>query len=159
MLNPHALAVLTPTGLRIVVQHEITHIASAAGTGPSSPRWLVEGLAEYVGNLGSAAPVRVAASELRSEIARGTVPGALPGDAEFAGGGARLPQVYEESWLACRLIAARAGQAGLVRFYRLVGASAQAPMAAVADALQRVLQESVATFTAQWRAYLREQLG
>jgi len=159
VLNPHALVDLTPTGLRIVVQHEITHIASAAGTGPSSPRWLVEGLADYVGNLGSAQPVPVAASELRTELARGRPPAALPSDAEFAPGGTRLPQVYEESWLACRLIATRAGHAGLVSFYRLVGASPDAATTAVASVLQRVLHESTATFTAQWRAYLRDQLG
>lgn len=159
VLNPHALAKLSPAGLRIVAQHEITHIASAAATGPSSPRWLVEGLAEYVGNLGSGQPVPVAAGELHSELARGRLPDALPQDAEFAAGGGRLPQVYEESWLACRLIAARAGQAGLVRFYRLVGASEQAPANAVKDAVLRVLHESVGSFTAKWRAYLSEQLG
>lgn len=159
VLNPHALALLTPTGLRIVVQHEITHIASGGSTGPSSPRWLVEGFADYVGNLGSAQPVSVAASELRTEVAHGRLPTTLPTDAEFAPGGTRLPQVYEQSWLACRLIAARAGQAGLVSFYRLVGASPDAPGTAVALALHRLLHESAPTFTGQWRDYLREQLG
>lgn len=159
VLNPRALAELTPAGLRIVVQHEITHIASAASTGQSTPRWLVEGFADYVGNLGSAQPVRVAASELRAEVARGTLPVALPADADFTPGEARLPQVYEQAWLACRLIATRAGQDGLVRFYRLVGASADVAPTAIAAAVRSVLHESVATFTAQWRAYLKEQLG
>jgi len=156
VLNPRALAELTPSGLRIVLQHEITHIASAASTGPSSPRWLIEGFADYVGNLGSAAPVTVAASELRTEIRHGRLPAALPTDAEF-GSGSGLPQVYEQSWLACRLIAARAGQSGLVTLYRLVGASPD-PTAASA-AVARVLHETSATFTAQWRGYLEEQLG
>jgi hypothetical protein len=158
VLNPDTLAALTPAGLSVVLQHEITHIASAAATGQASPRWLVEGLAEYVGNLGSAQPVPNAASELRKEVAGGTLPSALPGDDEFAPGGSRVPQAYEEAWLACRLIAQRAGQAGLVRLYRLVGASADVSATAVAAALRQVLHESSAEFTALWRDYLASQL-
>jgi hypothetical protein len=157
-LNPRTLGELTPTGLRVVLQHEITHLASAAATGQAVPRWLVEGLAEYVGNLGSAQPVPNAASELRKEVAGGTVPAELPRDDEFAPGSTRLPQVYEEAWLACRLIAARAGQAGLVRIYRLVGASPDVSATAVAAALRQVLHKSSAEFTAQWRSYLTGQL-
>lgn len=159
VVNAGAFAALTPTGLRIVVQHEVTHIASAASTGDSSPRWLVEGFAEYVGNLGSGQPVRVAASELATDVGHGALPAALPTDGEFAAGGTRLPKVYEQSWLACRLIVARAGQDGLVRFYRLVGSSDGAAATAVADALRRVLHESPGVFTGQWRDYLREQVG
>ena len=158
VLNPRALAELTPTGLRVVLQHEITHLASAAATGQAVPRWLVEGLAEYVGNLGSAQPVPDAASELRKEVVGGTVPTELPGDGEFAPGATRLPQVYEQAWLACRLIAARAGQAGLVRIYRLVGASPDLSATAVSAALRQVLHLSSAAFTAQWRNYLTGQL-
>jgi hypothetical protein len=159
VLNPAALHRLSPIGLGIVVRHEVTHIASAASTGPSSPRWLVEGFADYVGNRGSGQSVRAAAPELRADVARGQLPAALPADAAFAAGGAGLPQVYEQSWLACRLVAAKAGPAGLVRLYRLVGASTDSPRAAVAAALQATLRESPAAFTAQWRSYLRGQLG
>jgi hypothetical protein len=159
VLNPAAPHRLSPTGLGIVVRHEVTHIASAASTGPSSPRWLVEGFADYVGNRGSGQSVRAAAPELRADVARGQLPAALPADAAFAAGGAGLPQVYEQSWLACRLVAAEAGPAGLVRLYRLVGASTDSPRAAVAAALQATLRESPAAFTAQWRSYLRGQLG
>jgi hypothetical protein len=159
VLNPRALTKLTPTGLRIVVQHEITHLASAASTGDSTPRWLVEGFAEYVGNLGNPQPVRMAAGELRAEIERGKLPAALPADADFAADSDRLPQVYEQAWLACRLVATRAGQDGLVQFYRLVGESPEVPATAVATALRRALHESTAAFTTDWRDYLREQLG
>jgi hypothetical protein len=158
VLNPRTLAELTPAGLRVVLQHEVTHLASAAATGQAVPRWLLEGLAEYVGNLGNAQPVANAASELRKEVAGGAVPAGLPSDDEFAPGSTRLPQVYEEAWLACRLIAERAGKAGLVRIYRLVGASPDVSATAVAAALRQVLRESSAEFTAQWRSYLTGQL-
>ncbi|MCU1659783.1 MAG: hypothetical protein JWO57_4439 [Pseudonocardiales bacterium] len=159
LMNPAGLATLTPVGRRIVVQHEVTHVASAASTGPASPRWLVEGFADYVGNLDSGQSVTAAASELRREVAAGTLPGRLPADGAFQSVATGLPQIYEQSWLACRLIAARAGQHGLVRLYRLVGASEGSEATAVDAALHSVLHESTTEFTARWRAYLTAQLA
>ena len=69
--RPGALAALTPVGRRIVLTHEITHLATAAVTADITPRWLVEGFAEYVANLGTGQSVRVAAAELRTAVARG----------------------------------------------------------------------------------------
>jgi hypothetical protein len=158
LIDPAALDRLSPVGRRIVVQHELTHLATAAATGPASPRWLVEGFAEYVGNLGSGQPVPVAAAELRRDVTRGRLPAALPGDAAFAPGSTGLPQAYEQAWLACRLIAARAGEAGLVRLYRLVGGSEDTEEHAVTAAVQSVLHEPPARFVAQWRDYLTAQL-
>lgn len=159
VLNPTALATLSPVGIGIVLRHEITHVASAASTTPATPRWLVEGLAEYVANLTTGQSARTAAPELAAAVRRGVLPRSLPGDSAFAAGGPALAQLYEQSWLACRLIARRVGAAGLVRFYRQVGVSAQGPDGAVATALGRVLHESPAAFLAQWRAYLTAVLG
>jgi outer membrane murein-binding lipoprotein Lpp len=158
VVNPAALTRLSAIGRQIIVRHEITHIASAAATTGASPRWLVEGFADYVGNLHSGQPVTAAASELRADVRRGAVPVTLPSEASFDTDG-QAAQAYEGAWLACRLIAQRAGQQQLVRFYRLVGASSDAPDAAVAAALRTVLHESTARFTAQWRTYLKAQLA
>lgn len=159
VLNPGALGNLSAVGERIVVQHEITHLATEPSTAETTPRWVVEGFADYVGNLGSGESVRSTAAELAAELKRGSVPSRLPGDGEFASSNQRLAQVYEEAWLACRLIAARDGQAGLVRFYRIVGTAVAPGDAAVAAGLSQVLRESLAAFTAQWRSYLTAQLG
>jgi hypothetical protein len=122
------------------------------------PTWLIEGMADYVGNLGSTQPVAGTAAELAAEVRAGKIPSALPSGADFTGG-ARLPQAYEESWLACRLIAARAGQSGLVRFYRGVAKAAGTdPATAVATGLRQVLHTGLAAFTAAWRSYLIGQL-
>ena len=53
VLAPSAVAELTAVGTGIVVRHELTHLAAAAVTDPTTPRWIVEGFAEYVANLGS----------------------------------------------------------------------------------------------------------
>ncbi|MDP9093651.1 MAG: hypothetical protein M3N95_12140 [Actinomycetota bacterium] len=158
IINGAALGVLTPLGRRIVLQHEITHVATAASTTVDTPRWLIEGYAEFVGNLGSGQPVRVAAAELAAEVAKGTLPAALPTTTDFASS-TRVAAVYEQSWLACRLIAARAGQSGLTRLYRMVGQSNQIGETAVASAIQAVLHESTTAFISQWRTYLTAQLS
>jgi hypothetical protein len=157
IINPGALARLSALGQRITIQHEITHVASAAATTGASPPWLVEGFADYVGNLGNRQPVTTIASELRADVLRGKVPAALPTQDQFATDG-QTAQAYEGSWLACRLIAHLVGQSGLVRFYRLVGAAPLDPDAAVAGALRQVLHESTAQFTARWRGYVEAQL-
>jgi hypothetical protein len=158
VLNPAQLNRLAPLGRRIVLTHEITHLASAADTPDITPRWLAEGFADTVANHDTGQSVATAAAELRTAVRAGQVPAALPADEAFAATGPALARVYEQSWLACRLIADRVGLPGLVRFYRAVG-TALAPRAeAVAAAFRGVLHETEAQFTARWRAYLTSQL-
>lgn len=158
IVNAAALAQLSPVGRQIVIRHEITHIAAAPETSATSPTWLVEGFADFVGNLGSGQPVTTTASELAAEVRHGHLPTALPTPDQFSTAG-QSAQAYEGAWLACRLIAQRAGQAGLVRFYKLVGASPEASDAAVEAAFHQVLHEGTGQFSAQWRHYLNAQLG
>ena len=161
VINAAQISRLSVVGLRLVVRHEVTHVATWALTQASQtlPTWLIEGLADYVANLGSGQPVTVAAGELRAEVASGKIPAALPANDEFTRGGTRLPQVYEEAWLACRLIAARAGQDALVRLYRRVATSAGSPQATLDAALRGTLSLSTAQFTARWRQYVRTELA
>ncbi|WP_375485432.1 hypothetical protein [uncultured Jatrophihabitans sp.] len=158
VVDPTPYGKLSAVGRRITVTHELTHLASAAATTEAQPRWLVEGFAEYVANLDTGQTVGTAASELRAQVRAGRIPAALPGDDAVDAAGTAASS-YEQAWLACRLIAARAGQPGLVRFYRVVGASPDSSDTAVSSGVRTVLHESVATFTAQWRTYLRDQLG
>ena len=155
IVNPDALARLSAVGQRIVIRHEVTHIADGRDTPAATPPWVREGFAEYVGNLGTGQPVRTAAAELAADVDAGRLPVALPAAVDLATGD-RIPQAYEQSWLACRLIAQRVGTAGLVRFYVAAGEGIGAPSAAAA--VRSVLHESLATFTVQWRAYVRAQL-
>ncbi len=159
LLNPAQLGALTATGRGIVLRHEITHLAAAADTADITPRWLVEGFADYVGNLSSGQAVRVAAAELRTAVAAGHLPAQLPTDDAFGTRGAALARAYEESWLACRLIAQRVGQGGLVRFYRAVGTAIATKQQALAHGFRTVLHETQSAFTGQWRAYLKTELS
>lgn len=158
IVNPPNFAKLGALGRQVVLRHEITHVASRSFTTATTPTWLAEGFADYVGYLGTGVPVAEAGHELAVDIRAGRAPKALPGNADFGGGNVRLAQVYEMAWLACRLIAASVGQAGLVRFYRTVGGSSGAAGSGVEDALRSQLHLTTAQFTDRWRAYLARQL-
>lgn len=159
LVAPGQLGELSGTGRQIVLRHEITHLASADATTEATPAWLREGLAEYVANLGTGQPATQAAAELARAVRAGGAPAQLPADAQFAATPAQSALAYQEAWLACRLVAAKVGQAGLVRFYKTVGAQLDIASVAVATGLRSVLHESVARFTAEWRAYVRAQLA
>jgi hypothetical protein len=158
-VNPGPFRSLSWFGRQVVLQHEITHVATRDVTSQNTPYWLAEGFADYVGYLGSGTTVGSAAQELAAEVAAGRVPGELPTRADFAGDNARLAQAYEMSWLACRLVAQRIGKAGLVRFYRTVSSAPGDPDTALAAGLRSELGLTPAEFVAAWRAELRRELG
>jgi len=159
VINPSTLNQLDAAGRRLVVQHELTHIAAQAASSYQMPIWVIEGFADYVGNLDSGRTVRVTAAELAAEVRSGKLPAQLPTAHDFDGSNPRLAQVYEESWLACRLIASRVGEQGLVRFYKAVSKAAVTDeQGAVAVALRAIVKTTPAQFTADWRGYLTGQL-
>lgn len=159
VVNPANIDRFDAVGLRIVIQHEVTLVATWASRSDSSPIWLTEGFAEYVANLDTGQSVTFAAGELTRDVRAGTIPAALPTAAAFSSEQTRLPQVYEEAWLACRLIAEKAGQPGLVNLLRQVGASDAGADRGVETALQSVLHMSTAQFTTAWQQYLKAKLG
>ena len=153
VVNPVNFAKLGSLGRRVVLTHEVTHVATRAQTGPGTPTWLVEGFADYVGYLGVTVPYRVSAQELRTAVRRGRVPTRLPADLDFDGGNADLAQVYEQAWLAANLLAERHGRAGLVRFYRAVAGGQP-----VDATLRELFGTDLRRFTADWRRDLTVRL-
>lgn len=164
IVNPDAFRELGPVERRVVMTHEITHVASRAFTRNWTPTWLSEGFADYVGYLNSGQTIRTAAPELRRDVRDGKIPQDLPGDEQFETTHDALPQAYEMGWLACRLIAERWGEDKLVEFYRAVGASpptgAGQPdqRSRLAAAFHAVLGVTPADFTRSWVGYVEEQV-
>jgi hypothetical protein len=158
-INPAPFRSLSDFGRQVVLQHEITHVATRDVTSTNTPYWLAEGFADYVGYLDSGATVRSAARELGADVRAGRLPKALPGERDFAGDNPRLAQSYELAWLACRLIAERVGRDGLVRFYRAVSAASGTPAAALTSSMRAELAMTPAEFVAAWRVHLRRDLG
>jgi hypothetical protein len=157
IVNPANFTDLSTIGRRVVLTHEVTHVASRAATGPEVPTWFVEGLAEYVGYQGVPISVGSAASELRADLRRGRVPTHLPVDTAFNGSRKDLPQTYEMSWLAVVLMAKRYGRPAMIKVYRDTGADLT--LGALDRALRKDLHTDLLAFTAAWRSDLTARLG
>ncbi len=158
LVNPPNLAVLSDVGRRVVLAHEVTHVASRAWTGPATPSWLSEGLADEVGFRDTQVPVRVAATELAAQVRAGRLPAALPADAAFSTDDAGLSAAYQQAWSAVRLLVRTYGTPAVVAFYRDLGRRADTP-GAVDEALRERLGTDLTAFTAAWRADLEQQLS
>ncbi|MFD8144330.1 hypothetical protein [Streptomyces sp. NPDC059708] len=155
VVNPEGYAQLSQAGRQIVLTHETTHVATRAATTARTPQWLSEGFADWAayrdGPLGPAE----AAPTLGRAVRLGDLPAALPEDGAFAFGGDQdaMARAYEGAWLACRLIAARWGDAALVRLYERAG---REPLP---TALDETLGTDLPTLTKAWQEALRTELG
>ncbi|MFD6249599.1 hypothetical protein [Streptomyces roseolus] len=160
IVNPEAYGMLGDFGRELILTHETVHVATRAHTSPATPVWLSEGFADWAAYRGSDRTPAQAAPELRRAVRAGNPPAALPEDADFGfdGDGEALARSYESAWLACAMIADRWGEDRLTAFYREVGAH-PGREGAVENALHEVLETTPERFTADWRAYLRAQLG
>ncbi len=154
LIDPPNFARLGALGRRVVLTHEVTHVASRDATGPAVPTWLVEGLADYVGYRGLGVPLSTSAGELGADVRAGRLPTRLPADQAFAGSDPALAQVYEQSWLAVVLLVRSYGEPALLRLYRTVGAGHP-----LAQAMMMQLHTTEAAFTVAWRDALRRELA
>lgn len=155
VVNPEGYAELSQAGRQTVLTHETTHVATRTATTARTPQWLSEGFADWAayrdGPLGPAE----AAPTLARAVRLGDLPAALPADGAFAFGGDQdaMARAYEGAWLACRLIAARWGDAALDRLYALAG---REPLP---TALDHALGTDLPALTKAWQQALREDLG
>ena len=120
MINPATFGDLQPDGRRVVITHELTHVAIRSSTTRPAPLWLSEGMADYVGYLGLGLPRSRVAAPWLAKVRAGTAPRRLPSDADFDPARTRIAPAYAAAWLACSRLADRYGQARLVAFYRAV---------------------------------------
>ena len=149
---------LDAAGRTVLLTHEVTHIATAAGADVATPQWLKEGFADYVGFLHSAIGVLQAAGPLLAQVRAAGPPAHVPANADFAPGApaATLAGAYAGSWLMCVLVAQKAGQPALVAVYRATATGAGTQSANVDAALRHATGRSLAWWTAAWRRDLVE---
>jgi hypothetical protein len=152
-VNPSVFDKLKQRGAQVVMSHEATHVATGA-TFVSMPTWLLEGFADFVALDGAGVPVDVAAGQILKRIRKEGLPKTLPTTSDLDPTATGLGATYEESWLACRFLAAEFGTDRLVRFYREVSNGASAP-----DAFRSVLGLSQPEFVGRWRADLAGLAG
>ncbi|MEV4507948.1 hypothetical protein AB0K00_03170 [Dactylosporangium sp. NPDC049525] len=144
VFNPTQLTAQTDE-LAHDLTHEFAHAAMGPVTTARTPRWVVEGFAEYVAYKKD----RVSATDIRQVLGNLTI-STLPTDDEFYS----EPRNYIASWLANRMIAEKFGQDKLIAFYE-----AFQNVAEVESAARAVLGIGVSALEQQWRDYVAEKRG
>ncbi|MCU1650911.1 MAG: hypothetical protein JWQ60_2060 [Pseudonocardia sp.] len=153
VFNPDSDALLGPTALRVVLRHELTHVAARAATDDHTPLWLQEGLAEYVAYRDSGLSPAAIAPGLTAAVRAGRLPGQVPADAVFQGPEPDL--AYQQSWSLMRYLAARIGPDGLVALYRRLATDLGAATQPRLDGtLRAVLGTDLAGLLAAWHGDL-----
>jgi hypothetical protein len=149
-VNPQVFDDQKARGAQIVMTHEAVHIATDASSSPV-PLWLLEGFADYVALRDTDLDDTVTAGRIIRQVRRDGAPAALPGPAEFDTSAQHLGAAYEAAWLACRLLADRAGEKALVRFYERVDSGLT-----VRRAMARTYGLTEQEFTREWRDLLTD---
>ena len=98
-------ATMSDASLRIVLRHELFHFASRAKTAADAPRWLTEGVADFVGRPPVPRPADAA------ELAQ------IPTDAELSDPGPAGSLAYDRAWWFTRFVADAYGVDALRALY------------------------------------------
>jgi hypothetical protein len=163
VLNPAAFDRLGSLGRRVVLTHELTHVAVRSTTTAAVPIWLSEGFADYVAYKGTGVSRRAAAADVLALVRDHRGPTTLPTTSDFDPARSRIAPSYSASLLACGLVVDDHGERALVRLYRAAATrsrgAATTPDARLAGAFERVLGTSQRHFTADWRRYLARTAG
>jgi hypothetical protein len=136
-------AKMSQRALRIVLTHELFHYAARADTALDAPRWLTEGVADYVARPQTPLP----------EI---PAPTALPSDAELAGPGLLRSQAYDRAWLFAFFVADTRGPPVLRAFYQAACGDQHSDLP---TAVRRVLGSDPVEIVAEWQQWLSRQAG
>lgn len=157
VLNPRTATELSDIALRVVLRHEITHIAARADTVDGAPMWMLEGFADYVGYRKSGVAPKNIAPDLARQLREYGRPTKLPADDEFHQAGHRLELAYQQSWSMVRHLAERIGEQRLVYLYRRVAASNSKTTAA--QAIREVTGLTTEQLLADWARQLPRTFG
>lgn len=153
VFGPDAGRRLGPDGLRTVLRHELTHIATRAVTADGSPQWMLEGFAEYASHRDGHRSAPDIAPTLTARARAGDLPRDLPTDAAFTPTSGQATLAYEQAWSACAFIATEFGDPALVNLYRALATGPKDP-----DAETDILRDTLGTpreaFLARWRSWI-----
>lgn len=132
-------AAMSPTALRIVLRHELLHYAARARTAADAPRWLTEGVADFVGR------PRIPVAPPTAGLA------VLPTDAELDTPGTVRSLAYDRAWWFSRYIADRYGPHKLRDLYVLACGPGHPD---VPTAVRNALGDSLDDVVAGWRGWM-----
>ncbi len=134
-------AAMGASALRIVLAHELFHYAARPGTALDAPRWLTEGVADFVARPVTPVPADAAART-----------SALPTDTDLDVVGPQRSSGYDRAWWFARFVADTYGGAATLRAFYVAtcGAGHTDPPTAARD----VLGTDPADLLAGWKKWL-----
>ncbi|WP_407666415.1 hypothetical protein [Mycobacterium pinniadriaticum] len=132
-------AAMSDASLRIVLAHELFHLAARADTALDAPRWLVEGVADFVARPPALLPADAAADT------------ALPADADLDIAGPQRERAYDRAWWFARFVADTYGVDGLRRLYVEACGPGHGDFA---TAVHHALDTDIAGLRARWARWL-----
>jgi hypothetical protein len=132
---------MSDASLRIVLRHELLHYAARSRTAADAPRWLTEGVADFVGRPPTPLPGPRDAAGLAQ----------LPTDADLDTAGAVRTLAYERAWWFSRFVASRYGVETLRKLY-VTACGAGHPDQATA--IRQSLGADLPQVLAAWRTWL-----
>lgn len=138
VLAPGAAA-MSDESLRIVLTHELFHLAARAGTATDAPRWLTEGVADFVARRPEPLPPGAAGNT------------ALPDDAGLDTPGSQRSAGYDRAWWFARFVADEFGVDGLRRLYRQACGPGHGDFG---DSVRRALGVDPGTLQMRWAQWL-----
>lgn len=159
VFNPNGANKLSDLALRVVLRHEITHIAVRGYTKDGAPMWLLEGFADYVGYRDSGLAMAQAAPNLAAQVRELGPPAGLPSDAQFRADSGQLELAYQQSWSVNRYIAERFSEDTLVQLYREIAMAGRVSARQLDNELRSVLGFSLTELVQGWREFLRTSFG
>jgi hypothetical protein len=130
---------MSDASLRIVLRHELFHFASRADTAADAPRWLTEGVADFVGRPPTPRPKDGA------ELAT------IPTDADLDAAGPAGSAAYDRAWWFSRFVADAYGTATLRALYLRACAPGHPD---AATAVRDTLGADLSTVLARWRQWM-----
>lgn len=129
-----------PAALRIVLGHELFHYAARADTALDAPRWLAEGVADFVARPKTPPPADAVSVAL-----------SLPSDTDLDTPGPQRSLAYDRAWWFARFVAAAYGTAKLRELYL---ATCGVGHFDLATAAHDVLGIDAAGLLARWQRWL-----
>jgi hypothetical protein len=130
---------MSESALRIVLSHELFHYAARADTALDAPRWLTEGVADYVARPATPLPAST------------PLPTALPSDTDLDAPGWQRSQAYDRAWWFARFVADTRGTATLRALYRAACGVGHTDLSV---AMHDVLGTDMAGVLADWQHWV-----
>jgi hypothetical protein len=131
---------MNEAALQIVLTHELFHYAARADTAPDAPRWLTEGVADFVARPQTPVPADAL-----------PVPLTLPADDDLDAPGAQRSSAYDRAWWFARFVADTYGTPKLRDLYL---ATCGIGHADVPTAVHDVLGTDPAGLLVRWHQWL-----